>query len=351
MDKMLMKGSEAIAEAAIRAGCRLFFGYPITPQNEIPEYMSKRLFEVGGAFVQAESEVAASNMIYGSAAVGARVMTSSSSPGMALKQEGISYCAGAELPVVIVNIMRGGPGLGGIQPSQSDYWQATKPGHGDFHSLVLAPASIQEAVDVVMDAFELADKYRNPVLILADGLIGQMMEPVSFREPTSLTYDKSWATTGCVGRSPNIVNSLFLQPQDLEEHNHKLFRKYAQMEAEEVRVEEYRMEDARFAIAAYGTTARIARTAIDAARTQGIPVGMIRPITLYPFPKAAFEKYIGQVQTILDVEMSMGQMIEDVRLAVHDRIPVRFYGRVGGMVPAPAEILAQIRKMAEEVSP
>ncbi|MBN2800765.1 MAG: 3-methyl-2-oxobutanoate dehydrogenase subunit VorB [Deltaproteobacteria bacterium] len=350
MEKLLMKGSEAIAEAAVRAGCKLFFGYPITPQNEIPEYMSKRLFQVGGAFVQAESEVAASNMIYGSAAVGERVMTSSSSPGMALKQEAISYCAGAELPVVIVNIMRGGPGLGGIQPSQSDYWQATKPGHGDFHSLVLAPASIQEAVDLVMDAFDLADQYRNPVLILADGLIGQMMEPVTFRQPTERVFDKSWAVTGCVDRKPNIVNSLFLQPQDLEDHNHKLFRKYAQMEREEVRVEEYLMDDAELAIAAYGTTARIARTAVDAARTEGIKVGLIRPITLFPFPKAAFERYVGQVKVLLDVEMSMGQMIEDVRLAVHDRIPVRFYGRVGGMVPSPGEILDQIRTLAQEVS-
>ena len=350
MEKMLLKGSEAISEAAIRAGCRLFFGYPITPQNEIPEHMSKRLFEVGGAFVQAESEVAASNMIYGAAAVGERVMTSSSSPGIALKQEGISYCAGAELPVVIVNIMRGGPGLGGIQPSQSDYWQATKPGHGDFHNLVLAPSTIQEAADLVMDAFDLADKYRNPVMILADGLIGQMMEPVVFKDHQPPEVDKSWATTGMKGDERHVVNSLYLQPQELEDHNHKLGRKYAQMRRDEVRFELVHMEDAEVVIAAYGTTARIARTAIKAARADGIKVGMIRPITLYPFPTEAFSRYADQAKVILDVEMSMGQMIEDVRLAVGDRVDVRFYGRVGGMVPTPGEILDQIVALAEEVS-
>ena len=346
MEKVMMKGSEAIAEAAVRAGCRLFFGYPITPQNEIPEYMSKRLFEVGGAFVQAESEVAASNMIYGAAAAGARVMTSSSSPGISLKQEGISYCAGSELPVVVVNIMRGGPGLGGIQPSQSDYWQATRPGHGDWHSLVLAPSTIQEAADLVMDAFDLADKYRNPVMILGDGLIDQMMEPVLFKEHTAVQIEKSWATDGCEGRSVNIVNSLYLEPDLLEEHNHKLFRKYAQMEREEVRYQTYLMDDAEICIAAYGTVARICETAITALRADGIKVGMIRPITLYPFPFDAFREASEKVRLILDVEMSMGQMIQDVELAVARKVPVEFYGRVGGVVPTPGEIIEKVKTLA-----
>jgi len=348
-DKLLMKGSEAIAEAAVRAGCRLFFGYPITPQNEIPEYMSKRLFEVDGCFVQAESEVAASNMIYGAAAVGHRVMTSSSSPGIALKHEGISYCAGAELPVVIVNIMRGGPGLGGIQPSQSDYWQSCKPGHGDFHNLVLAPSTIQEAADLVMEAFDLADKYRNPVMVLGDGLIGQMMEPVQFKDYEPKTWDRSWCTTGCEGRSKNVVNSLYLEPDLLEEHNHHLFSKYRQMERDEVRVEHIHMDDADICIAAYGTTARICKTAIQVLRAEGLKVGMIRPITLYPFPHQAFREAAESVEVIFDVEMSMGQMIEDVRIAVGERVPIRFYGRVGGMVPTPGEIADEVRSLAEEV--
>ncbi len=349
-EKLLMKGSEAISEAAVRVGCKLFFGYPITPQNEIPEYMSKRLFEVGGCFVQAESEVAASNMIYGAAAVGHRVMTSSSSPGIALKQEGISYCAGSELPVVIVNIMRGGPGLGGIQPSQSDYWQSTKPGHGDYRNLVLAPATIQEAADLVMEAFDLADKYRNPVVILGDGLIGQMMEPVVFKDHEPIQADKSWAVTGCEGRPKNVVNSLYLQPDDLERHNHHLFRKYAAMEENEVKVEEVHMDDAEICVAAYGTTARICRTAIEICRAEGLKVGMIRPITLYPFPKDTFAARKPQLKVILDIEMSMGQMIEDVRLAVGHDLDVRFYGRVGGMVPTPGEIADQIKALAEEVA-
>lgn len=348
MEKMMMKGSEAISEAAIRCGCRLFFGYPITPQNEIPEYMSKRLFEVGGQFVQAESEVAASNMLYGAACTGSRCMTSSSSPGVTLKQEGLSYCAGSELPVVVVNIMRGGPGLGGIQPSQSDYWQATRPGHGDFHYLVLAPSTIQEAADLVMDAFDLADKYRNPVMILGDGLIGQMMEPVAFREYQPREFDRSWATTGCVGRAKNIINSLYLEPDILEEHNHALFRKYAQMQREEVRYESYLMDDAQICITAYGIVARIARTAISQLRAQGIKVGMLRPITLYPFPTDAFKEVAGRVHVILDVEMSMGQMIEDVHLAVAERVPVRFYGRVGGVVPTPGEIVDAVKNLVKE---
>ncbi len=347
-DKLLMKGSEAISEAAVRAGCRLFFGYPITPQNEIPEYMSKRLFEVGGQFVQAESEVAASNMCYGSAAVGHRVMTSSSSPGVTLKQEGLSYCAGSELPVVVVNVMRGGPGLGGIQPSQSDYFQATRPGHGDFRYVVIAPSTIQEAADLVMDAFDIADRYRNPVMVLADGLIGQMMEPVVFRNYERPEFDKSWACTGCGGREKNIVNSLYLDPKALEDHNHDIFRKYAEIEKTEVRVEEYLLDDAEVALAAYGTTARICKTAIHALRAEGYRVGLVRPITLWPFPYDVFRRVAGQVRFVLDVEMSMGQMIQDVRLGVVERCPIHFYGRVGGMVPAPGEIVQQVKSLLAE---
>jgi 2-oxoglutarate/2-oxoacid ferredoxin oxidoreductase subunit alpha len=344
-EKLLMKGAEAISEAAVRVGCKLFFGYPITPQNEIPEYMSKRLYEVGGHFVQAESEVAASNMIYGAAAVGARVMTSSSSPGISLKQEGLSYCAGAELPIVCVNIMRGGPGLGGIQPSQSDYFQSTRPGHGDFRYIVIAPSSIQEAADLVMLAFDLADEYRNPVMILGDGLIGQMMEPVVFKDHEPKEYDRSWCTTGCEGREKNIVNSLYLEPSLLEEHNHHLFRKYRECERKEVRVEEYMMDDADVCIAAYGTTARICKTAIAQLRAEGIKVGLIRPITLWPFPYDTFKKWATEVEFILDVEMSMGQMIEDVKIAVVEKVPVHFYGRVGGMVPTPGEIADKVREL------
>jgi 2-oxoglutarate/2-oxoacid ferredoxin oxidoreductase subunit alpha len=344
-EKLMMKGSEAIAEAAIRCGCRLFFGYPITPQNEIPEYMSKRLFEVGGQFVQAESELAASNMIYGAAAVGARAMTSSSSPGVTLKQEAMSYCAGSELPVVVVNVMRGGPGLGGIQPSQSDYWQATRPGHGDWHALVLAPSTIQEAADLVMDAFDLADKYTNPVLVLADGLIGQMMEPVAFKEYIPKEFDKSWACTGAAGRAPNIVNSLYLDPNELEDHNHRIFEKYARMIRDEIRVESYLMDDAEICLAAYGTTARICKTSIGLLRAQGYKVGLVRPITLYPFPFASFHDLPDRVRAILDVEMSMGQMIDDIRLGVGTRTPIHFYGRVGGVVPTPDEIVEAVKKL------
>ncbi len=344
-EKLLMKGAEALSEAAIRAGCRLFFGYPITPQNEIPEYMSKRLYEVEGHFVQAESEVAASNMIYGAAAVGARVMTSSSSPGISLKMEGLSYCAGSELPVVCVNIMRGGPGLGGIQPSQSDYFQSTRPGHGDFRFIVLAPSTVQEAADLVMEAFDLADEYRNPVMILGDGLIGQMMEPVIFKDYQPKEYDRSWCTTGCEGREKNIVNSLYLEPSLLEDHNRRLFRKYARAEAEETRVEVHRMYDADICLAAYGTTARICKTAIEILRAEGIKVGLIRPITLWPFPYDTFREHTPKLKVILDVEMSMGQMIQDVKLAVVERVPVEFYGRVGGMVPTPSEIADKVREL------
>ncbi|MTI60808.1 MAG: 3-methyl-2-oxobutanoate dehydrogenase subunit VorB [Firmicutes bacterium] len=348
VDKVLMKGNEAIAEAAIKAGCRYFFGYPITPQNALPEYMSKRLPEVGGVFLQAESEVAASNMVYGAAGAGARVLTSSSSPGISLKMEGISYIAGAELPAVIVNIMRGGPGLGGIQPSQADYFQATKGGgHGDYRLAVLAPSSVQEAVDLTIDAFDIADRYRNPVMILGDGMIGQMMEPVEFKreiDPAELPL-KEWATDGARGRKPNIINSLFLDPQKLEDHVMKLEDKYKQMKANEVRYELYKMDDAESAVVAYGTTARISISAVDMARKKGIKAGLIRPISLFPFPEKVINETAEQVVNFLTVEMSTGQMVEDVRLAVNGKNPVYFYGRTGGMVPSPEEILAEIEKI------
>jgi len=344
---MMMKGNEAIAEAAVRAGCRLFFGYPITPQNEIPEYMSKRLFEVDGQFVQAESEVAASNMIYGAAAVGARCMTSSSSPGITLKQEGLSYCAGSELPVVVVNIMRAGPGLGGIQPSQSDYFQATRPGHGDWHSLVLAPSTVQEAAQLTMLAFDLADEYRNPVTVLGDGLIGQMMEPVSFDEYEPREFDKSWTASGCAGRDINIINSLYLEPDLLEAHNKSIQAKYQRMREKEVRVEHYEMDGAKYAVTAYGIVARIAKTAVDRLRADGVPIGLLRPITLFPFPVAAYAEAADRVRWFLDVEMSTGQLVDDVRLATSDRRPIHFYGRYGGIVPAPDEIEAKLRELLE----
>lgn len=348
MAKVLMKGNEAIGAAAIKAGCKYFFGYPITPQNELPEYMSRELPNVGGTFVQAESEIAAINMVYGAAGSGARVMTSSSSPGIALKQEGISYLAGAELPCVIVDIMRGGPGLGGIQPSQTDYFLATRGGgNGDYRLLVLAPSNIQELVDLVMDSFELADEYRNPVMILGDGMIGQMMEPVEFknREGKELP-EKDWATTGTKGkRKPNIINSLYLDAEDLERHNQKLQAKYDKMREKEVRVESYNLEDADLVISAYGTTARIVKTAIAKLESEGYNVGLIRPITLFPYPFDEFNKIKDTCKGVLTVEMNAGQMIDDVRLALNGRLPAYFYGRTGGMVPTPEEIVKKVKEI------
>ncbi len=350
MAKVLMKGNEAIGEAAIQAGCRYFFGYPITPQNEIPAYMAKRLPKVQGCFLQAESEVAAINMVYGAAGAGARVMTSSSSPGISLKQEGISYIAGAELPCVIVNMVRGGPGLGGIQPAQSDYFQATKGGgHGDYHMVVLAPASIQEAVDLVIEGFDIADQYRNPVMILGDGMLGQMMEPVEFRDPVKRQLpEKDWATTGWKGdRQRNVINSLFIDAQELEDHNGKIQRKYDEITRNEVKVECCQCEEAEVIVVAYGTTSRIVKNVMDMAAKEGIKVGLIRPITLWPFPSQAFAQAAQRenLKGFLTVEMSMGQMVEDVRLAVNGRKPVAFYGRTGGMVPDPKAILNEIRKI------
>jgi len=347
--RVLMKGNEALAEAAVRAGCRFFFGYPITPQNEIPEYMSRRLPEVGGTFIQAESELAAINMVYGAAGAGARAMTSSSSPGVSLKQEGISYMAAAELPGVVVNMVRGGPGLGGIQPAQSDYYQATRGGgHGDYRTIVFGPATVQEGVDVMSKAFELADKYRTPVVILGDGMMGQMMEPVSLPEPLELAKLplKPWATTGAKGRRPNIINSLFLDAEECEKHNLALQAKYDIIQATE-QMAEIAFPDSDWFVVAYGTTARICREAIQEARAQGLSVGMVRPITLWPFPVNAFEKVVERAKGFLTVEMSLGQMVDDVRLAVNGRCPVRFFGRTGGMVPSDEEVLAEIAKMVE----
>ena len=350
MSKVLMKGNEAIAEAAIQVGCRYFFGYPITPQNEIPAYMAKRLPQVGGCFLQAESEVAAINMVYGAAGAGARVMTSSSSPGISLKQEGISYIAGAELPCLIVNIVRGGPGLGGIQPAQSDYFQAVKGGgHGDYHMVVLAPSTIQEMVDLVQEGYDIADQYRTPVMILGDGMLGQMMEPVEFKERKARELPaKDWATTGWKGDRPRaVINSLFIDPQVLENHVTHLFQKYEAIKANETLVECYNCEDAEVIITAYGTTARIVKSVIDKAAQAGIRVGLIRPITLWPFPSETIRSWAEKehVKAFLTVEMSMGQMVEDVTLAVGGRKPSHFYGRTGGMVPDPADIIGELQKI------
>lgn len=351
--RLLMKGNEAIAEAAIRAGCRYFFGYPITPQNEIPEYMARRLPEVGGVFVQAESEVASINMVYGAAGAGGRVMISSSSPGISLMQEGISYLAGAELPCVIVNMQRGGPGLGGIQPSQADYFQATKGGgHGDYKLIVYGPASIQETCDLMLKAFDVADKYRNPVMVLGDGMMGQMMEPVTFPDETEVKLpDKPWATTGKGDREkPNIITSIILDPEELDAHNWRLQLKYKAV-AENETMYEVVHPDAEWFFVAYGTVSRICRTVMDKVRSSGLNVGMIRPITLWPFPVRAFEEVISHAKGFLCVEMSCGQMVEDVRLAVDGRAPVYFYGRTGGAVPLPGSIEKRLMDMVSGKTP
>ena len=349
MSKILMKGNEAIGAAAIKAGCKYFFGYPITPQNELPEYMSRELPKAGGVFLQAESEIAAINMVYGASGAGARVMTSSSSPGIALKQEGITYIAGAELPCVIVNIVRGGPGLGGIQPAQSDYNQVTRGGgNGDYKLLVYAPANLQEMVDLMQEAFDAADYYRIPVMMVGDGMIGQIMEPVEFRESASRFElpKKDWATVGTGNqRKPNIANSLFLDPAELEKHNIRLQEKYAKIKADEVRYEVYNLEKAEIVAVAYGTTSRILRNAINELKERGIEVGMIRPITLWPFPEEAFEQIPATCKSLLSVEMSMGQMVDDIKIASNGRWPVHFYGRSGGMIPTPAGIIEKIESL------
>jgi 2-oxoglutarate ferredoxin oxidoreductase subunit alpha len=344
--RVLMKGNEAIAEAAIQAGCDAYFGYPITPQAELLEWMARRMLELGRVFVQAESELGAINMALGAGATGARVMVSSSSPGISLMAEAMSYMAGSGTPMVLVNVMRAGPGLGGIGPSQSDYFQATKGhGHGDYRVPVLAPASISEAMDLVATAFELAERYRTPVMLLADGILGQAMEPVElrFRHPHRRTFD--WALTGAAGRPPRIVKSIDLIPDALERRNIALQQKYAAIARHEVRWEGWQLEDAEFAIAAYGTAARVARTAIARARTRGIKVGLFRPITLWPFPERELARLSGNLRGILTVELSSGQMVEDVRLAVEGRCPVAFHGRMGGLVPTPDEVLGALKAL------
>lgn len=344
--KVLMKGNEAIVRGAIAAGCRGFFGYPITPQNEVPEYMSALMPGVGGVFLQAESEVAAINMVYGAASTGARVMTSSSSPGISLKQEGISYIAACELPAVIVNVQRGGPGLGNIAPGQADYFQTVKGGgHGDYKLLTLAPWSVSECYFLIALAFDLADRYRNPVMILTDAIVGQMIEPVEL--PDKLEIDapiKPWATTGAKGRKKNIINSLWIRPEDLEELNLRIQAKYALATDREVRYEEICVDDdADLVLVAYGASARICRTAVDLARSEGMSVGLFRPITLFPFPTVRLEQLAERGKRFMVVEMSHGQMVEDVRLAVNGKTDVTFYGRSGGVVFTPTEILDQIR--------
>ncbi len=348
MSKVLMKGNEALGAAAIKAGCKYYFGYPITPQSELPEFMARELPKVGGVFLQAESEVAAINMIYGAAGAGERVLTSSSSVGIALKQEGISYIAGAELPCVIINISRGGPGLGGIQPSQSDYFMATRGGgNGDYRHPVYAPATIQEAVDLTMEAFDVADYYRTPVIILGDGMIGQMMEPVEFKEPKKRDLPpKDWATRGTEGkRKPNIITSLFLDPQKLEDHNWKLDKRYKEIEENETMYEMHKMEDAEIVIVAYGTTSRVVKNAIEKLKEEGIKAGLIRPITVWPYPNKAFDEIPASAKAILTVEMSTGQMIDDVKIANEGTLPVYFYGRTGGMVPTPDAVIEKVKEI------
>jgi 2-oxoglutarate ferredoxin oxidoreductase subunit alpha len=352
-DIRLMKGNEALAEAAIRAGCQAYFGYPITPQSEILEYLTDEGRKRGMIVLQAESEVASINMVYGGAGAGARVMTSSSSPGISLMQEGISYIACAELPCLVVNVNRGGPGLGTIQPSQGDYFQSTKGGgHGDYRLIVLAPSSVQEMADFVYDAFDLADTYRNPVLILADGALGQMMEKVEFREyrPADHIPPKPWATTGKPKtRGANVITSLHIQPEKMEEINLHLQEKYRRIAEREVRYELVHGEDAETLIVAYGLAARIAHRAVEIARERGIRVGLLRPQTLWPFPSAVLRSLADQVTGVLVVEMNAGQMIEDVRLAVEGKVPVEFYGRMGGIIPAPDEVVHALERLNQIV--
>ncbi len=346
-----MKGNEAIAEAAIRAGCRHYFGYPITPQTEIAAYMAKKMPKIGGVFLQAESEIASINMVYGASAAGMRVMTSSSSPGISLKTEGLSYIAGSDIPALVVNVQRGGPGLGGIQPSQSDYFQATKGGgHGDYRMIVLAPASVQEMASLTIKGFDLADKYRMTSMILADGTIGQMMEPISFEDVEINSYEKPWALTGTeCKRKHNVVNSLYLKPEELEKKNFERFEKYAEIEKNEAMWEEYMMDDAEICVVAFGIASRVAKNAVVAARNEGIKVGLIRPITLWPFPTAAFEAAAEKVNSFISVELSMGQMIDDVKLATKCKKPVSLCNRAGGMIPSPDEILESIRNAKKGV--
>jgi len=355
MEKELWKGNEAIAEAALRAGCDCYFGYPITPQSEVPEYMSAHMPKLGKVFVQAESELAAINMVYGAGGSGMRTMTSSSSPGISLQQEGITYLAGAEVPCVIVNCMRGGPGLGTIQPGQSDYYQSTRGGgNGDYRTLVLAPSNVQETVDCIQEAFDIADQYRNPVMVVMDGLIGQMMEPIEWKPYKKRELpEKDWAASGRYGREEhNVINSLYIDPELCDEHNKRLSEKYALIEKNEVRWECIDCDDAEVIITAYGTPARIALTALENLKAQGIKVGLFRPITLWPFPEKALHELAckDNVKVILDVELSStGQMIDDVRLAVEGRKPIRYLGHAGGVMPTVEEITEYAIEALKEV--
>jgi len=366
MKKVLMTGNEAVGEAAIRAGCRFYAGYPITPQNELTAYMAKRMLEVGGTFIQSESELAAISMVFGASVAGARSMTSSSSPGISLKQEGISYLAGCELPAVIVNVMRGAPGLGNISPAQSDYFQATRGGgHGDYRQIVFAPASVQEIFDLTPYAFDLADAYRTPVMILGDGMLGQMMEPVSLEKPAnqkpvnptngaacfasggvnSGKRSKPWALTGCKGRKPNIIKSLYLEEGTLEELNRKLQRRYAEIKRKFVLYETLNTRNADIVLIGYGSVSRICRKVVDKAKHSGIKIGLLRPITLWPFPERVIARLTKQTKKFLVVEMSMGQMIEDVKLAVNGKAYVDFYGRSGGGIPEEKAILDKVKRL------
>jgi 2-oxoglutarate ferredoxin oxidoreductase subunit alpha len=343
MNKIFISGNHTFGEAAIRAGCKCYFGYPITPQNELGEYMSEHLRNAGGVFVQSESETAAINMVCGAAATGARVMTSSSSPGISLKQEGISFLAGFELPAIIINVMRGGPGLGNIAPAQGDYYQATRGGgHGDYRTPVLAPASVQEIADLTFDAFDIADRYRTPVMIMGDGMMGQMKEPVLFPEPVKSVPEKEWALKGRGKGKSRYLASLILDPVEMERHNWKLVRKYREIEKNEVRYESYMLDDAEIAIVAYGTTARIAKGAIKRARSEGIKAGLLRPITLWPFPEKALVDLAARIKHFIVFEMSTGQMVDDVKLALCGRADVLFHGRPGGVIPTPAEFAKYI---------
>lgn len=343
--RVLVKGNEAIAMGAIAAGCRYYFGYPITPQNDIPEYMSAHLPRIGGTFLQAESEVASINMLLGAASTGARAMTSSSSPGISLKQEGISYMAGSEIPGVIVNMSRSGPGLGGIHPSQGDYFQATKGGgHGDYRTLVLAPSTAQENYDLTMLAFDLADKYRNPAMILGDALIGQIKEPVELKPYRKKMPQKDWALIGNEGREKRLLKSLYLADGELTEQNWKLAKKYARM-AKEVRFEEYETEDAEMILVAYGSVGRIIKTSVDILREKGRKVGLLRPITLYPFPSQAIHQAAEKAESMMVLELNTGQMVEDVRLAVEGAAPVDFYGRPPGSIPTPDDLAKEVDKV------
>ncbi|MBU0991206.1 MAG: 3-methyl-2-oxobutanoate dehydrogenase subunit VorB [Proteobacteria bacterium] len=349
-EKVLMKGNEAIAEAAIRSGLKCYFGYPITPQNEIPAYMAAHLTKKGGTFIQAESEIAAINMVYGASCTGARAMTSSSSPGISLKQEGISYLVGAKLPAVIVNIMRGGPGLGNIAPSQADYFQSVKGGgHGDYRMIVYTPETVQEAADLTMKAFDKADEYRNPVLILGDAILGQMMEPLIFKEPSGRTFDKSsWKLGNRKDRPSHLINSLSLSEGVVEEWNWELKKKFDLMTEKEMMVEEYLTDDADLVFVAYGTSARICRAVVNQSRKEGYKTGLIRPITVWPFPSDVISKCTRKTKDFFVVEMSLGQMIEDVKLAVLGRASIHFHGRPGGGIPAEPDIMKQLKEIMKK---